>query len=425
MHHSSSTRIMSRRHTRSPRRVRTSRKHTLSVIVSVCLIGIGITFALFVQRRQNAYSQNTPTPTAYLYYALKDAQGFVLARALKGVNGQPVGTPQQLVRFGNEFGQVESDSIATMQLSPDGRYLAIDGIRDHGEQVWVYDASGNTLRLQPPAVMGNFLHWLSGGNGHTFLYRPMLPLGPQAPLDGGSWNPGLWLVDAATGTHYNINIHAPSAFLVDAASSPDGSRIIYSTSSGLGVSSDVWLMRSDGTQITHLFTSSTQSVIGLFAWSPDSKQIAYEALANSEVPFLPAKLWVMNSQGSQQRLLASVDGGHGYAPVWSPDSSKIAFVARTNVTDAQANELTQSLQCAIGVVNVQSRQVWQIASSQETRMQMNINPMWAANSASITFTALNPINQVIGGSPRYWQANIAQISVRPISPMLSHIAAIE
>lgn len=421
MQHSTATRTISRNHTRSTGTSRKYTKYTLSVIVSLSLMVLGITFTLFVPRRQNAYSQNAP---AYLYYALKDAQGFVLARALKGANGQPLGMPQQLIRFGDEFGQVESDSIATMQLSPDGRYLAIDGIRDHGEQVWVYDTQQNTLTLQPSAVMGNFLHWLAGGNGHTFLYRPMFPLGPQAPLDGGTWNPGLWLVDAATGIHRNIDIHMPSAFLVDAASSPDGSRIIYSTSTGLGMGSDVWLMQSNGTQVTHLFTSNTQSVIGLFGWSPDGKQIVYEELANSEIPFLPAKLWVMNSQGGQQHLLASVDGGHGYAPVWSPDSGKIAFVVRTNVTDAQADELSQSLQCAISIVNVQSGQIWQIASSRETGMQININPVWAANSASITFTALNPINQVIGGSPRYWLASIAQTSIKPISPTLSHIAAI-
>lgn len=422
MRHSSSMGMQTRGHTRY---IRTSRKYAISLIVSLCLLVAGITLALLVQSRQNAYSQNTPTPAAYLYYALKDAQGFVLARALKGANGQPVGTPQQLARFGDEFGLVGSDSIATMQLSPDARYLAIDGVRDHGEQVWIYDALRNTLILQPPAVMGNFLHWLSGGNGHTFLYRPMLPLGPQASLDGGSWNPGLWLVDAATGAHHNINIHVPSAFLVDATASPDGSRIIYSTSTGLGMGSDVWLMQSNGTQITHLFTSNAQSVTGLFAWSPDGTQIAYEELANSEVPFLPAQLWMMNSQGEQQHLLASVDGGHGYALVWSPDSSKIAFVARTNITNHQADELAQSLQCAIGVVSVQNGHTWLVASPQQTGMQMNIDPVWATNSANITFTALNPINQVIGGSPRYWQANIAHTSVKPISSMLSHIAAFE
>jgi Tol biopolymer transport system component len=378
-----------------------------------------------------AQGSNTST---YLYYTLKDTNGYTLARAVRGSNGQPTGTPQTLVPLGNEFGLSSSDSVSSISVSPDGRYVAIDGARDHGEQVWMYDTQQGSIGFVPAHVMGNFLHWLPGGNGHSFLYRPMFPLGPDAPMDGGQWNPGLWIVDAATNAHINIDLSVPSADLIDAAPSPDGSRIVYSLSPGLGMGSQVWMMNSDGSARTLLANLPTgaqngpQSVAGLFSWSPDSTHIAYERLVDSTTPFLPAALWVMNSQGGQAHYLTQTDGGHGYALSWSPDSRKVAYIARTNVGDAHADVLAQSLQCTIGIADVQSSQSWLAVSNQQTGTRMNITPVWTPDSASITFTALNPINSVIGGTPRYWSARIsgstASAHVTPLTPTLAHVIAI-
>jgi len=388
-----------------------------------------------MQERMAAHSQTGGLPSsAYLYYTLKNASGFVLARAVKGADNQPLGTPQPLISLGNEFGLSSSDSVSSIQLSPDGRYVAVNGVQDHGDQVWMYDTQHMTVSFVPAHVMGNFLHWLPGGNGHSFLYRPMFPLGPDAPMDGNQWNPGLWIVDAATNVHTNIDIHVPSADLIDAAPSPDGSRIVYSITAGLGKGSETWIMNRDGSSPTQVLSLSSgtnngaQSIAGLFSWSPDGSHIAYEQLSDSATPFLPAGLWVMNSQGGQAHYLAQVDGGHGYTLSWSPDSRKLAYIVRTNPTDHLADERSQSLQCTIGVANVQSGQSWLAVSNQQTGMQMNVAPVWTPNSASITFTALNPMNSVVGGTPRYWSSSIANPTthaiVKPLTPALAHVIAI-
>lgn len=415
-----------------------SRQHYFMLLTLLALAGFA---ALFVRQNimaRGAYSNNSSLAQRhtlvdggnYLYYALKQSDRYVLARAAKGSAGQPLAMPQPLVQFGNSFGQQESDAIFSMQLSPDGRYLAIDGTQDHGELVWVYNIQQNRLLLTPANVMGNFLHWLPGALSHSFLYRPVLPLGPNAPQDSNGWNPGLWLVDAATGAITNIDIHMPSAFLVDATPSPDGSRIVYSTSEGLGMGSDTWMMNRDGSRITHLFTmpGGARSIAGMFAWSPDGTKIAYERLSDSPTPFLPAGLWLMNTSGMQQRYLADADGGHGYAISWSPDSRRIAYVLRTNVGDRAANFSAQSLQSAIAVVDTNTGHSWVVASQAQTGRQISNNPLWTAGGTQLTFTSYNPFNLVLGGSPRYWSARVKdqlpQPQVMPLTSSLSSIVAI-
>ena len=372
---------------------------------------------------------------AYLYYALKQPDGFVLARAPKGADGQPLAQPQKLQPFSDGFGLYPSDSISSMQLSPDGNYLAIDGLHGDGEQVWMYDTQNMSMSLLPASVSGNFLHWLPGGNGHAFLYRPMLPLGPDAPLDAGTWNPGLWEVDAQTGSHQNIDLGIPSADLIDATPSPAGTRIVYSTTSGLGTGSTTFVMNRDGSNRAQLFNlkNTHQSVAGLFTWSPDGSHIAYERLADSTTPFLAAGLWVMDTRGGQQQHVADADGGHGFLPVWSPDSKRLAFVARTNGADAHADNEQQALHSAIRVVDLATLQVQQVGSEAQTQHPINVNPVWVAHGTQVTFTALNPINRDLGGTQRYWSAMVVpatnpdsqkQAHIVPLTPDISHVIAV-
>lgn len=415
-----------------------SRQHYFMLLTLLALAGFA---GLFVRQsimakgasnKNNALVQRQTLVNGenYLYYAVKQSSGYVLARAVKGSDGQPLAAPLPIAQFGNDFGQQESDAIFSMQLSPDGRYLAIDGTQDHGELVWMYNIQQNRLVPMPANVMGNFLHWLPGVSGHAFLYRPMFPLGPNAPQDSNGWNPGLWVVDAATGAITNIDIHMPSAFLVDAAPSPDGSHIVYSTSKGLGLGSDTWMMNSDGSRIIHLFTmpGGARSIAGMFAWSPDGTQIAYERLSDSPTPFLPAGLWLMSTSGMQQRYLADTDGGHGFALSWSPDSRRIAYVVRTNVGDRSANFSAQSLQSAIAVADISTGHSWTVASQAQTGKQISSNAVWAADGHKLTFTSYNPFNLVLGGTPRYWSAQIGDPlsppSVTPLTSALLHIVAI-
>jgi len=407
--------------------------YVILLLLAICLV-VGISIARIDSRVRSqeetphSYTvQDTPPPD-YLYYVLKDPRGFMLARAPEGYAHQPLSTPQPIKLIGSGFGLSVADAVLSIQLSPDGHYLAIDGTRPDAEQVWVYNTQHMTITLLPSYAQGNFLHWLPGGNGHTFLYRPMFPTGSISPADKQTWHATAWQIDAATGTHKGIDLGVPAANLVDAAPSPDGSRIVYSTSAGLSLGSDTWLASSNGGVRKHLFKNTgLEAINALFAWSPDSKNIVYERLVDGATPFLNAGLWLMDAQGGQTQRLADTDGGHGYAPAWSPDSRKVAFIVRTNPHDVQANIRAQALQSAINVIDITSKKIEQVASARMTGMQLNINPTWATNSTRITFTALNAPNHILGGTLSYWSVPATFSAVHPsvalLTAPIAHVVA--
>lgn len=383
---------------------------------------------------QDSYKLNVVSTVsstdAYLYFVLKTPEGFILARAHENANHAPAETPQKIASFGDAFGQTIADGVLSMQRSPDGRYLAIDGTRSDCEFVWIFDTLKRTLVQRPVQASGTFLRWLPGSSG-VFLYRPIFPVGPDAPMNDGDWNPGLWRVDAATGEHTNLTLAMPSAFVVDATVSPDGKTILYSTTEGIGTGSTIWSIDSNGENQRRLLQldDEAQSIAGQFTWSPDGRSVAYQRLTDSPTPFLAAGIWVMDSQGGQQHYLAQGDGGHGFAMNWSPDGRSLAYVARTNLQENLANLRLQSLKSAVEIVNVSTGQKHMLAGPVQTGMQINVNPKWDADGSHITFTAFNPLNPAIGGTPGYWSAEVNSSGISPsatrLTSPLSHVVAFE
>lgn len=218
-----------------------------------------------------------PTPTSStvkvtigsapsLYFVVKEGSSFALARSQEDANNQPTGTPDVLVKFGDGFGESPSDTVLSLSLSPDDRYLAINGTHDDGEKLWMFDTKTLALKLEPPDVNGTFLNWFSD-DSDRYLFRVTLPAGPLADVDR---EPGLWVGDAALDSIANINIDLPSIDIVDAQASPNGTQILYSTSRGLGQGSDIWTIDIHGqhrTQLMHL-AAGAQRIAGMFRWSP-------------------------------------------------------------------------------------------------------------------------------------------------------------
>lgn len=112
--------------------------------------------------------------------------------------------------------------------------------------------------------------------------------------------------------------------------SPDGSRIAFTR--GLSFTSlEIYVMNVDGTGRTRL-TYDQACAMGP-AWSPDGAQIAFASdRHNNQSAYCDGQeVYVMNSDGSNiTRLTTANPAASAVEPVWSPDGTKIAF--RENFT---------------------------------------------------------------------------------------------
>ncbi len=166
----------------------------------------------------------------------------------------------------------------------------------------------------------------SGQNGLRSA-RQRHPLGPLAIVL-------LWLLPLAGcgggATHSLTPTSQPTTIAFNSRRAVDGS-----AAANTNGTQNIWVMKSDGTGATPLtkLTASQADVVAA-AWSPDGSKIAFEsfrALDGSDAPSTnnTLNIWAMKSDGTGATPLTRLTAlnAHSFGPVWSPDSSKIAFAA--------------------------------------------------------------------------------------------------
>ncbi len=125
------------------------------------------------------------------------------------------------------------------------------------------------------------------------------------------------LILASQPASSTLSAYIPSVYNGQPAWSPDGNWIAYSKSTLEG--SDIWLMRSDGTDQANLTnTHSTNNFHPV--WSPDGQQIAFisQRSGNDDI-------WVMEKDGNNLKNLTVDNLKYDTRPLWSPDGRYIAI----------------------------------------------------------------------------------------------------
>jgi len=100
--------------------------------------------------------------------------------------------------------------------------------------------------------------------------------------------------------------------------SPDGTRIVY-TAFGL-TASDIWVINADGSGPVNL-SNSPDVDEGFPAWSPDGMHIAFTSRRDGN-----NEIYVMNADGTNPARWTD-NPADDFAPAWSPDGTRIAFVS--------------------------------------------------------------------------------------------------
>ncbi len=151
-------------------------------------------------------------------------------------------------------------------------------------------------------------------------------------------------------------------FATGASWSPDGSRLLFSSS--VNDNSDLYVAQADGSAARRVTDARGIDISG--SWSPDGKRIAFV----SERAGTP-QVYTMAADGSDVRRL-TFQGNYNQEPAWSPKGDLIAFSGRDEhrVFD-------------LYTVAVDTGKVTRLTQNQGT----NEKPAWAPNGRYLLFSS--------------------------------------
>ena len=132
---------------------------------------------------------------------------------------------------------------------------------------------------------------------------------------------GIYLINADGTGLVRLSLDADSIYDAHPTWSADGTRLAFSSRRDVNPGSvptrtEIWTMRMDGTDLVRL--TFLNSITVEPAWSPDGSRIAYVA-PNPEAG--DGSIYVMQADGTNPR--AVLTGGDLRAPAWSPDGRRI------------------------------------------------------------------------------------------------------
>jgi Tol biopolymer transport system component len=227
------------------------------------------------------------------------------------------GEKNGIYRLNLMFGKpilIASGPIATPRWSPDGNRIAfITSGDENGGPPYHIALMGNNgdkiQQLTEGEVRQYSPTWSPDGKEIAFIFA--------RDYKGGS-PMAIFAISVDGSAQRQIT---PYAFFNDLSWSPDGSRIAYSTFQSISV------INADGSsnqQLTDQYTDSFP------VWSPNGQYIAFQSERGDSNDHFD--IYVMRSDGTDIRRLTS-SPAHDRSPSWSPDGKRIVFESNRDSDD--------------------------------------------------------------------------------------------
>jgi Tol biopolymer transport system component len=214
--------------------------------------------------------------------------------------------------------------------------------------------------------------WSPDGSKIAFVLRE---------ATSGDLRPGIYSMNPdGTDLQYIYgNINAEIAGEVIALSwSPDGAKIAF-TEYGDGdiPIGSIYTVNVNGNGLQRLTFSKNREADMLADWSPDGLQIVFTSQRDSDVDNAANELYIMNADGSNQRLLTRGLGSNEQYAKWSPDGQKIVF-------ESHSYRISGS---SIFIVDVHDPDHWQpvVQIPDSETVEYNLSPEWSPDGKQIIF----------------------------------------
>ena len=254
-------------------------------------------------------------------------------------------------------------------FSPDGKLIAFTSDREGSLRVYVMHADGTDLRtvtkVAGPPMQYLSASWFPNGDLLYAAVQPSALDGPDNDLEAESF-----IESDETGQHRHIvfqgvNDERPQV-------SPIGASIVFESEQGPFQSSPpIDIKVFDIASLTFRTLTHGDGQFVQAAWSPDGSKIAF---ACGKVKDKELQICVMDADGSNSRTVTRGAGSHQW-PAWSPDSKHLACFIETYVGG--------KLDSNIATIGVDGN--GQVLIGHHDIVQRDETPSWSPDGQHIAF----------------------------------------
>ena len=270
---------------------------------------------------------------------------------------------------GEAYQYIGEDGGSDFRFSPGGTYLtfkrSVGEGKDKKSQLFLMrTAGGEAVQLTKQKTAVGTYRWAEDES--TLFFTAPIPRTEEAEKEYKNGDDAIFVDEGPNGQGagqwhnlWKFDLEAKKATQVIKDSirigsfdtAPDGRRIIFTARTenrrNQGNLSEIYLLTlSDtDTMITQLTTNEAPE--GQLQWSPDGQHFAYTAPDDKTWELRNRKIWIMNADTREHRLVSGAFEGNIRGFVWMPDGQKILFTGlqRTNANlyrlDVETGDVAQ------------------------------------------------------------------------------------
>ncbi len=242
---------------------------------------------------------------------------------------------------GEPYRFIGEEGGSGFQFSPDGSMLSFTRSVDEKSQLFLMRTDGGEAqKLSKHKTSVGSYRWSQDGSKIFFVAaEPRSEEEEKARKDGddaifvdegpsgqraGTWN-NFWVIDVASKEEKRITEvdHRIGSFAV----SPGADRITFTSRSenrrNQQNHSEIRLLDVESGEIRQL--TENRAPESRLVWAPDGQSLAYTARTDGEWELMLDKIWIMDPESGDKRMVSGAFDGNISTFVWTPDASAILF----------------------------------------------------------------------------------------------------